>query len=135
MNDMTLYFAVIVPLAIIILLALFLYRLFSKNMAKDELEREKLRELEELINLAEFKDAVVISVDPEPQSKTSPSYRFFNIRFEIADSSGELKIFSARWNVDTYYLPQIQPGSKIRVKVYTDKVFPLTENSRLYPAG
>ncbi len=133
MDGMTLYFAVLVPLAIIILLALFFYRLFSKNMQKDEAERAKLRLLEDLKDKAEFREARIISVRPEGQSNTSPSNRYVNLRFEIKDNSGEYKMLSARWLVDTYFVSDLQPDNTIQVKVYEDKVFPLTENSRLYP--
>jgi len=131
MDGMTLYFAVLVPLAIIILLALYFYRLFSKNMQKDEAERAKLRLLEELKDKAEFREARIISVRPEGQSNTSPSNRFVNLRFEIKYNSGEFKMLSARWLVDTYFVSDLQPDNMIQVKVYEDKVFPLTENSRL----
>lgn len=131
MDGMTLYFAVLVPLAIIILLALFFYRLFSKNMKKDESERANMRMLEELKNKAEFREARIISARPEGQSNTSPSNRYVNLRFEIKDYSGEYKMLSARWLVDTFYISDLQPDSMIQVKVYEDKVFPLTENSRL----
>ena len=131
MDGMTLYFAVLVPLAIIILLALFFYRLFSKNMQKDEAERAKLRLLEDLKDKAEFREARIISVRPEGQSNTSPSNRFVNLRFEIKYNSGEFKMLSARWLVDTYFVSDLQPDNMIQVKVYEDKVFPLTENSRL----
>jgi hypothetical protein len=133
MDGMTLYFAVLVPLAVIILLALFFYRLFSRNMKKDEEERSKMRLLEDLKKIAEFREARIISVIPEGQSNTSPSNRFVNLRFEIKDGSGEFKMLSARWYVDTFYLSQLQPDNMIQVKVYDDKVFPLQENSRLYP--
>ena len=133
MDGMTFYFAVLVPLAIIILLALFFYRLFSKNMQKDEAERAKLRLLEDLKDKAEFREARIISVRPEGQSNTSPSNRYVNLRFEIKDNSGEYKMLSARWLVDTYFVSDLQPDNTIQVKVYEDKVFPLTENSRLYP--
>ncbi len=133
MNGSTVYFAVLVPLAAIILLALFFYRIFSKNMKKDEIERAKLQRLEDLKKQAEFKDARIISVRPEGQSGTSPANRFVNLRFEIKDNNGEFKMFTARWFVDTYYLSQLQPDMNIQVKVYDEYVFPLTENSRLIP--
>ena len=132
MNGASLYFAVLVPLAVILIIALFFYRLFSKNMKKDDIEREKIRTLEELKKLAEFKDARIISVHPEGQSQTSPSNRFVSLRFEIKDTSGELKMFSARWFVDTLYLSQLQPDSRIQVKVYDEFVFPMVDGSRLY---
>ncbi len=131
MNGSAVYLAVLIPLAAIILLALFFYRVFAKNMKKDEAEREKMQRLEELKKQAEYKDARIISVRPENQSNTSPSNRFVNMRFEIKDNTGELKILSARWFVDTYYLPQLQPDMNIQVKVYNEYIFPLIENSRL----
>jgi len=131
MDGMTLYFAVLVPLAVIILLALYFYRLFSKNMKKDEAERVKMRMLEELKDKAEFREARIISVRPEGQSNTSPSNRYVNLRFEIKDNRGEFKMHSARWYVDTFYISDLQPDRMIQVKVYEDKVFPLAENSRL----
>ncbi len=132
MNGASVYFAILVPLAVIVIIALFFYRLFSKNMKKDEVEREKIKKLEDLKKLAEFKDARIISVHPEGQSNTSPSNRFVNLRFEIKDNSGEFKMFSARWFVDTFYLSQLQPDSNIQVKVYDEYVFPLVDGSRLY---
>ena len=131
MDGMTLYFAVLVPLAIIILLALYFYRLFSTNMQTDEAERAKLRLLEELKDKAEFREARIISVRPEGQSNTSPSNRYLNLRFEIKDYSGEYKMLSARWFVDTFYISDLQPDSMIQVKVYEDKLVPVTENDRL----
>lgn len=131
MNGSTVYLAVLIPLAVIILLALFFYRVFARNMNKDEAEREKMRQIEDLKKKAEFKDARIISVRPEGQSGTSPANRFVNLRFEIKDSNGEFKMFAARWFVDTYYISQLQPDMNIQVKVYNEYVFPLTENSRL----
>lgn len=133
MEGSTLYFAVLVPLAIIILLALFFYRLFNKNMKRDEEEREKLKELEEIKKKAEYREARIVSVRAEPQSNTSPSYRFANIRFEIKDNSGEYKLLTARWNADTYYLSSLQADTNIQVKVYDGYVFPLSDDARLYP--
>lgn len=133
MDNTTLFFAVLVPLAVIIALAFFFYRAFTKNMAKDEKEILKMRELEELKKKAEYREARIISVRPEGQSDTMPSNRFVNLRFEIKDNSGKYLMLSARWYVDTYYLSQLQPDSKIQVKVYEDKVFPLIDGSRLYP--
>lgn len=133
MGDTFSYFVVIIPLTIIIAMAIFFYRLFSINMTKDEKELKKMRALEELKKLAEYKEARIISVHPEGQSKTSPSNRFVNLRFEIKDNSGEFKIFSARWYVDTFYLSQLQPDNRIQVKVYDEYVFPLEEGSRIYP--
>lgn len=131
MDSAGLYLAVFIPLVIIILLAVFFYRLFAKNMNRDDAERRKLKDLEELKKKAVFREARIISVRPEGQSNTSPANRFVNLRFEIKDTSGEYKMFSARWYVDTYYLSQLQPDMNIQVKVYNEYVFPLTENSRL----
>lgn len=127
------YLAVFIPLVVIILLAVFFYRLFAKNMNRDETERNKLRDLEELKKKAEFREARIISVRPEGQSGTSPANRFVNLRFEIKDNSGEFKMLSARWYVDTYYLSQLQPDMNIQVKVYDEYVFPVIDGARLYP--
>ncbi|MEO8514295.1 MAG: hypothetical protein ABI543_12085 [Ignavibacteria bacterium] len=132
MNGASVYFAILVPLGVILIISLFFLRLFTKNMKKDELEREKLRKLDELKKSAEFKEARIISVRPEGQSNTSPSNRFVNLRFEIKNNSGEFKMLSARWYVDTYYLSQLQPDMNIQVKVYDEYVFPLVDGSRLY---
>ena len=133
MEGSTLYFVVLVPLAIIIMLALIFYRLFNKNMKRDEEDRKKLAELEELKKKAEYREARIVSVRAEPQSNTSPSYRFANIRFEIKDNIGDFKLLSARWNVDTYYLSSLQPDTNIQVKVYDEYVFPVSDDARLYP--
>ncbi|GEM_PF-1560355 len=133
MEGSTLYFAVLVPLAIMIMLALFFYRLFNKNMKRDEEEMKKLKELDDIKRKAEFRAARIVSVRAEPQSHTSPSFRFANIRFEIKDDSGEFKLLTARWNVDTYYLSSLQPDTNIQVKVYDELVFPVSDDARLYP--
>lgn len=133
MDGATLYFAILVPLAIIILLALFFYRLFNKNMNRDEQERIKMRMFDELKQKAEFREARIISVKPEGQTGTNPSNRYVNLRFEIKDSSGKFIMMSARWYVDTYYLSQLQPDSMIQVKVLDEYVFPVTDEARIYP--
>ena len=133
MDGATLYFAILVPLAVIILLALFFYRLFSKNMKRDEQERIKMRMFEELKQKAEFREARIISVRPEGQSGTSPANRFVNLRFEIKDNSGKFIMMTARWYVDTYYLSSLQPDNMIQVKVYGEYVFPITDEARLFP--
>ena len=102
-------------------------------MNRDDAERQKLKDLEELKKQAEFREARIISVRPEGQSNTSPANRFVNLRFEIKDAGGEFKMLSARWYVDTYYLSQLQPDSNIQVKVYDEYVFPLTDEAKLYP--
>lgn len=133
MDGATLYFAILVPLAIIILLALFFYRLFNKNMNRDEQERIKMRMFDELKHKAEFRKARIISVRPEGQSGTNPSNRYVNLRFEIKDNSGKFIMMSARWYVDTYYLSQLQPNNSIQVKVLDEYVFPVTDEARIYP--
>lgn len=133
MDSLGLYLAVFIPLVVIILLAVFFYRLFAKNMNRDDAERQKLKELEELKKQAEFREARIISVRPEGQSNTSPANRFVNLRFEIKDNSGEFKMLSARWYVDTYYLSQLQPDSNIQVKVYDEYVFPASEQASYAP--
>lgn len=133
MDSLGLYLAVFIPLVVIILLAVFFYRLFAKNMNRDETERNKLRELEELKKRAEFREARIISVRPEGQSGTSPANRFVNLRFEIKDTGGEFKMFSARWYIDTYYLSQLQPDMSIQVKVFNEYVFPVMDGAKIYP--
>ena len=89
MGDTFSYVVILVPLAIIIALAVFFYRLFSKNMDKDAREIEKMKELERIKQNAEFKEARIISANAETQSNTNPSNRFVNMRFEIIDEKGE----------------------------------------------
>lgn len=133
MDSAGLYLAVFIPLVVIILLAVFFYRLFAKNMNRDDAERQKLKDLEELKKKAEFHEARIISARPEGQSNTSPANRFVNLRFEVKDNGGEFRMLSARWYVDTYYLSQLQPDSNIQVKVYDEYVFPVIDGARLYP--
>lgn len=133
MDSAGLYLAVFIPLVVIILLAVFFYRLFAKNMNRDDAERQKLKDLEELKKKAEFREARIISARPEGQSNTSPANRFVNLRFEVKDNGGEFRMLSARWYVDTYYLSQLQPDSNIQVKVYDEYVFPVIDEARLYP--
>ncbi|NOS83869.1 MAG: hypothetical protein HOP31_01915 [Ignavibacteria bacterium] len=102
-------------------------------MNRDVAERQKLKDLEELKKKAQFREARIISVRPEGQSNTSPANRFVNLRFEIMDNSGEFKMLSARWYVDTYYLSQLQPDSNVQVKVYDEYVFPVMDEAKLYP--
>lgn len=133
MDSAGLYLAVFIPLVVIILLAVFFYRLFAKNMNRDDAERQKLKDLEELKKKAVFREARIISARPEGQSNTSPANRFVNLRFEVKDNGGEFRMLSARWYVDTYYLSQLQPDSNIQVKVYDEYVFPVIDEARLYP--
>lgn len=133
MDSAGLYLAVFIPLVVIIFLAVFFYRLFAKNMNRDDAERRKLKDLEELKKKAEFREARIISARPEGQSNTSPANRFVNLRFEVKDNGGEFRMLSARWYVDTYYLSQLQPDSNIQVKVYDEYVFPVIDGARLYP--
>lgn len=133
MDSMGLYLAVFIPLVVIILLAVFFYRLFAKNMNRDDADRRRLRDLDEIKKKAEFHEARIISARPEGQSNTSPANRFVNLRFEIKDTRGEFKMLSARWYVDTYYLSQLQPDMNIQVKVYDEYVFPVIDEARLYP--
>lgn len=133
MDGFGLYLAVFIPLVIIILLAVFFYRLFAKNMNRDDAERKKIKDLEDLKKKAEFREARIVSVRPEGQSNTSPSNRFVNLKFEIKVTGSEFKMLSARWYVDTYYLSQLQPDLNIQVKVYDEYVFPVIDDAKLYP--
>lgn len=131
MGDTFSYFVVLIPLAVMIALALFFYRLFTKNMSKDSAEIEKKKELDRIKQNAEFKEARIISANPENQSNTNPSHRYINLRFEIKAESGEYKMYSARWYVDTFNISQLLPDSRIQVKVYNDYVFPMIDGARL----
>ncbi len=131
MGDTFSYFVVLIPLAVIIALALFFYRLFTKNMSKDAAEIEKKKELDRIKQNAELKEARIISANPESQSNTNTSHRYINLRFEIKTDNDDYKIYPARWYVDTFNISQLQPDSRIQVKVYNDYVFPIIDGARL----
>ena len=83
------YLAVLVPLAVIILLAIFFYRLFSKSAAKDKKYLEDVKNLDELKKRAEFRAAKIISVQPFQASMYAPGMRTVSVRLEIEDSPGK----------------------------------------------
>ena len=133
MDGMTLYFAILVPLAIIILLALFFYRLFSKSAAKDRKYSEEVKRLEDLKSKAEFRAAKIISVQPYQASMYAPGMRTVNIRLELEDSTGKFSMHSVQWMVDDYFSSSYMPGDSIQVKVYEEYIFPSGDGARLLP--
>lgn len=133
MDDITVYFAVIVPLAVIIMIALILYRVFSNSAKKDKKYLEGMEKLEELKQKAEFRAAKIISVNPYQASIHAPGMRTVNIRLEIEVSPGNYKMFSCKWFVDDFFASSYQPGNEIQVKVYDDYIFPTAKGARLLP--
>lgn len=127
------YLVVLAPLLIIIILALFFYRLFTKSSQKDRDYLNKIKELEAVRKIAEFKSARIISVQPQRTSLYSPGLRTVNIRFEIEDKPGELKMLSAVWQMEDYFASKVQAGENIQVKVYNEYVFPAGETAKLLP--
>lgn len=133
MDNSTLYLAVLVPLAVIILLALFFYRLFSKSAAKDKKYLEEVKKLEGLKSKAEFKAAKIISVQPYQASMYAPGMRTVNVRLELEDSPGKFSMHSVQWMVDDYFSSSYQPGEDIQVKVYDEYIFPSSDGAKLLP--
>lgn len=133
MDSMKLYFAILVPLAIIIMLALIFYRLFSKNAAKDKKYLDELKRLEEFRSRAEFRAAKIISVQPYQASMYAPGMRTVNIRLELEDSPGKFSMHSVQWMVDDYFSSSYQPGDSIQVKVYEEYIFPSSDGAKLLP--
>lgn len=127
------YVVILIPLAIIIALSLFFYRLFTKSAQKDRDYLNKLKELEALKNRAEYKSARIVSVQPHLTSHYSPGLKTVNIRFEIEDTPGKFKMLSAVWQLDDYYSSGFQAGDNIQVKVYNEYVFSTHESAKLLP--
>lgn len=130
---MTLYFVVLVPLAVIILLALFLYRVFTKSAAKDMKYLEEVKRLDELKKKAEFRSAKLISVQPYQASMYAPGLRTVNIRLELEGPPGKFRSHSCKWMVDDYFASSFLPGQDIQVKVVDEYVFPTSDGAKLLP--
>ncbi|MBZ0202633.1 MAG: hypothetical protein IT281_08670 [Ignavibacteria bacterium] len=127
------YLAVLVPLAVIILLAIFFYRLFSKSAAKDKKYLEDVKNLDELKKRAEFRAAKIISVQPFQASMYAPGMRTVSVRLEIEDSPGKFSMHSVQWMVDDYFSSSFQPGDNIQVKIYEEYIFPSGDGAKLLP--
>jgi len=133
MDDMTVYFAVVVPLAIIIMIALILYRVFSNSAKKDKKYLEETKRLEELKEKAEFRAAKIISVQPYQASIYAPGMRTVNVRLEIEVSPGDHKMYSCKWFVDDFFASSYQSGDNIQVKVIDEYIFPTAQGAKLLP--
>lgn len=130
---MTLYFVVLVPLAVIVLLALFFYRVFTRSAARDRKYLEEIKRLEQLKKRAEFRAAKLVSVQPYQASMYAPGLRTVNIRLEIEDSPGKFRTHSCKWMVDDYFASSFQTGQDIQVKVIDEYVFPVSDGAKLLP--
>jgi hypothetical protein len=127
------YIVILIPLLIIVGLSLFFYRLFTKSAKKDRDYTNKLKELEELKKLAEYRNARIISVQPQQTSLYSPGLKTVNIRFEIEETPGKFKMLSALWQLDDYYSSNFQAGDNIQIKVYDEYVFSTHDGVKLLP--
>jgi hypothetical protein len=127
------YIVILVPLLLIAGISIFFYRLFTKSQNKDREYLNKIKELEACKNAGEFKSARIISVQPYQGSMYTPGMRTVNMRFEIEDTPGNFKMYSAQWQVNDFYSSQFQPDDKIQVKVYNDYVFPAHDGAKLLP--
>lgn len=127
------YIVILVPLLIIILLSLFFYRLFTKSSERDREYLNRLKELEAVKNIAEYRSARIISVQPQQTSHYSPGLKTVNLRFEIEESPGKFKMMSAVWQMDDYYASNFQPGNEIQVKVYDEYIFSAQNDIKLLP--
>ncbi len=127
------YIVILIPLLIIVGLSLFFYRLFTKSAKKDKEYADKLKELEKLKKMGEFKSARIISVQPQQTSHYSPGLKTVNVRFEIEDTAGTFKMLSATWQMDDYYTSNFQSGDNVQVKVYDEYVFSTNDEVKLLP--
>jgi preprotein translocase subunit YajC len=127
------YIVILLPLLIIIILALFFYRMFTKSSQKDRDYLNKIKELEAVRKIAEFKSARIISAQPQMTSHYSPGLKTVNLRFEIEDTPGNYKMLSAVWQMDDYLVSNFQSGAEIQVKVYNENVFSSDDRVNLLP--
>lgn len=127
------YIVILVPLVLIAGVSLFFYRLFTKSSQKDRDYLNKIKELEACKNIAEFRSARIISVQPYQTSYYAPGLKTVNIRFEIEDTPGNFKMLSAVWQMDDYHASNFQADNNIQVKVYNDYVFSTNEGVKLLP--
>jgi hypothetical protein len=123
---------ILVPLALIVGLAIFFIRLFKKTSAEDHKLIAEMTSLESMKRHAEWKQARIISVHAELPSRFDTAKRILNLKLEIKDKEDNLKLYSARWRVDTTMLSSLQPDSAIRVKVYNELVFPTIDGAIIY---
>jgi hypothetical protein len=133
LDNPAIYLAVIVPLAVIFLLAFYFYRVFTRSSARDRKYLEEVKMLENLKKSAEFRSAKLISVQPYQASIYAPGLRTVNIRLEIEDTPGNFHNHSCKWQIDDYFASSYQPGEIIQVKVLEDFVFPSGEDAKLLP--
>lgn len=127
------YVVILAPLFLIVAVSFFFYRLFTSSAQKDRDYLNKIKELDALKNIAEFRAARIISVQPQQTSHYSPGLKTVNMRFEVEESPGMFKMLSAIWQMDDYYSSSFQPDDKIQVKVYNEYVFPTHDGVKLMP--
>lgn len=127
------YVVILAPLLLIVAVSFFFYRLFTSSAQKDRDYLNKIKELDALKNIAEFRAARIISVQPQQTSHYSPGLKTVNIRFEIEESQGKFKMLSAVWQMDDYFSSNFQPDDKVQVKVYNEYIFPTHDGARLLP--
>lgn len=133
MDNPAIYLAVIVPLAVIFLLAFYFYRVFTRSSDRDRKYLEEVKMLENLKKRAEFRAAKLISVQPYQASIYAPGLRTVKIRLEIEDTPGKFRTHSCNWQVDDYFASSYQTGDEIQVKVIDNYVFPSGEGAKLLP--
>ena len=105
----------------------------NKGLGETPEMKKEIDELEKLSAQAEFKEAQIVSVRPEDQSRSNPSERIVKFRLAIKTGEKEYLTLQARWKIDNIYLANFQQGKMIRVKVYDKYVFPTYQGAKLIP--
>src|SRR4030095_5129567 len=123
---------ILVPLALIIGLTIYFIRLFKQTSAEDHRLIAQMASLETMKRNAEWKQARIVSVHAELPSRFDPGRRILNLKLEIKNDNGEIKLYSTRWRVETTVLSVFQPDANVQVKVYKELIFPTTDGAIIY---
>ena len=122
---------ILVPILMMGGLAIFFIRLFKKTSAEDQKAFNEMASLEVQKKNAVWHEARIISVRAELPSRFNTTKRIIDLKLEIKNTGGELKIYSARWQVDTTVLSSLQPDSVLQVKVNNNFVFPTLDGAKI----
>lgn len=131
------YLIIALIISIPLILGTILLVIYKSSRNKDigdsvEMKKE-IDELEKLSAQAEFKEAQIVSVRPEDQSRFNTSERIVNFRLAIKTGDKEYLTLRARWKIDNIYMANFQQGKTIQVKVYDKYVFPTYQGAKLIP--
>lgn len=118
-------------------LGITLFFIFKRSKSKIDVDLDKIREeiaeLESISQMAEYKDAQIVSARPQEQSIYNPGERVVKFRLAIKQSENNYISMLTRWKIDNYESANYQQGATIQVKVYGEYIFPTGNGAKLIP--